>query len=201
MPWFTVESRWTDQTQQGDGIDDDLRRSANTRSGKAPAGFEKGTIEPGELIADPDARAYYSRMWKSAQGDSPGAAHEEGVTYERRSGSRMFGRPRPWRNSITLDEARAGGGKPESQAVRVHAGTAEVVEAHCHPWREGTPLYRENGSWVHAASGPSIMDAASWMGYDSMHIKATSYIFTPEGIYRINDVGTRWIAPIDYLRR
>lgn len=139
-------------------------------------------------------------MWDSAQGDSPGSAHEEGVTNEKNA-SGKWGRLRPWKNSITLSEAQAGGGRPESVAVRVNAGTVEVVEAHCHPWAAGTPLYQENGNWVLAEAGPSIKDAAAWMGYDQMKIKATFYTFTPEGIFRINESGSQWIAPIEYLGR
>jgi hypothetical protein len=182
------------QTQQGD---DDLARDANVRSGKAPAGFKKGTIDPSESIADPDQRAYYGRMWKNC--GTGGAAHEEGVTFESKSSDGPWGRPRPWKASITLDEAQAGGGKPEATAVRASPGVVRVTEAHGHPWAEGTPLYRENGKWVYAATGPSITDTAVWIGYDSMHVDATLYTFTPEGIYRTNASGTLWIAPIQYL--
>ena len=68
-------------------------------------------------------------------------------------------------------------------------------------WSEGTRLYQENGNWKYAESGPSIKDTAVWIGYDSMHVKATSYTLTPEGIYRTNGPGTLWIAPIQYLRQ
>jgi hypothetical protein len=44
-------------------------------------------------------------------------------------------------------------------------------------------------------------DALVQIGYQNLHIKSTSYIFSPEGVFRINEAGTRWIAPIEYLRR
>jgi hypothetical protein len=132
-------------------------------------------------------------------------AHEEGVSFERKTAGGAWGRARPWTAGGNLEEAQAQGYLRTAAPREPSPGAVEVVEAHYHPWAAGTRLYQAEGQWYLAGAGPSDRDIGGMRGYEFLHInKATSYVLSPEGIYRIVLVNSNpqvnWIAPLSYVR-
>ena len=170
--------------------------SANVRRGSGRETFEKGEIDPDEPIADKNVRKEMLKSWnRSGRGDS---MHEEGATMDRGEGER-FGNLRRWKPSTTLEEARFFHEAPGSDAVPLDPAK-ENVEWHSHPWKVGTRLWKEDGVWVKTGAGPSFNDVGSYVGNVHQGVNLTSYVLTPEGIYRLGSK-IEWIAPIDYLRK
>lgn len=160
------------------------------------ANIEQGEIEPGEPITDKGFRKELQKTWQRT--GTGGGMHEEGVTQERLSGG-GYGKTQYWRESITLDEARATHTEPTSQGPYLKRGPV-YAEGHAHPWAAGTKFWKENGQWNVAQSGPSGADVAVHIGNLARGVNVTDYILTPEGIFRMSGSSVQWIAPIDYLR-
>jgi len=202
-----------EKAQKSEGPDQAGAMSANSCSANChealPAtspSFGRREALPGEPIADYRLRSQYRKLWEASKPNT-GNAREQSVAHVRngRGGFQEAGRGR----SITLSRMQRTGEHAESniKLTPQQKTSTELVRAHSHPWRAGTPLGKVDGQQSSALAGFSPEDRLGHAITNDLRTranpeaKATSYLLSPEGIFALDgaSIKPRFVADIDYL--
>ena len=122
------------------------------------------------------------QLWRYSRTGTP-YAHEEGETFYgfRNRGAGRYSGPSYWKPGDTLDEAAAAGELPTATAIplRDTPGVNTFVQAHTHPWPEGTAFVVRGVPGVqHMASGPSVIGDESSNMFSNQRLNGTVIDYT-----------------------